>query len=79
MYPQIMKIYVDLFTSNQEEHKLLFDFLNKLRTKILKEEYNLSSSIPNNYGYIQVFCTFQQWVDIRSSELYSRASFQVKK
>ena len=79
MYPQIMKLYVDLFTSNQEEHEFLLDFLNKLRTKILKEEYNLSSPVPNNYGYIQVLCGFQQWIDIRSSEFYSRVSFQVKK
>jgi hypothetical protein len=79
MYPQIMKLYVDITTSNPEEHELLLVFLDKIRAKVIREDTPLSSPVPNSYGYLQVFCNFQQWIDIKTSELYSRASFQIKK
>lgn len=79
MYPQIMKLYVDITTSNSDEHELLLTFLDKIRVSVVKEDTPLSSPVPNSYGHLQVYCNFQQWLDIKSSELYSRASFQVKK
>jgi N-dimethylarginine dimethylaminohydrolase len=79
MYPEIMKIYADITTSNLEEHDSLIEFLNKLKAKIVRTDVPLSNLSENTYSHIQVICSFQQWLDIKASELYSRISFQVKK
>lgn len=79
MYPEIMKIYADITTSNLDEHNSLIEFLNKLKTRVVRVDVPLSNLSENTYSHIQVMCSFQQWIDIKASELYSRASFQVKK
>jgi hypothetical protein len=79
MYPEIMKIYADITTSNLEEHNSLVNLLDKLKTRIVRTDVPLSNLSENTYSHVQVVCNFQQWLDIKASELYSRASFQVKK
>lgn len=74
-----MKVCADITTSNSEEHESLVQLVRKLRAQIIREDIVDKNNMINNYAHLQVHCSFQQWLDIKSSELYSRASFQVKK
>lgn len=79
MYSLVMKVYADIITSDPEEHELLLQRIKKLRATVVREDIIEKSNIINYYANLKVLCNFQQWLDIKSSELYSRASFQVKK
>ena len=79
MYSLVMKVYADITTSNSEEHNLLLQRIKNLRAIVVREDIIENSNVVNYYANLKVSCSFQQWLDIKSSELYSRASFQVKK
>ena len=79
MYSLVMKVYADITTSNSEEHALLVQLVKKLRATVVREDILDKNNVVNYYANLKVSCSFQQWLDIKSSELYSRASFQVKK
>jgi len=74
-----MKIYAEIITTDLEEHTHLLKFLQKIKVKVIREDTSLVELNNNTFSQISVMCDFQQWLDIKASELYSRTSFQVKK